>query len=153
MRRFDDGAMMPVGAGWRNGGAWVHHFRHGDRPLRHRMGRSRHYRRCSCRKRARSKPGGGCFSSIPTPANCARPADVEIAIDGIAALLRGGGADLSDVALDMTGIPAFNQRVYAVCPARIPRGETRTYGEVASVSARFAARCARSRRRSPATRS
>jgi methylated-DNA-[protein]-cysteine S-methyltransferase len=46
-------------------------------------------------------------------------------------LLRGGSADLSDVTLDMTGIPAFNQRVYAFARS-IPRGETRTYGEVAS---------------------
>ena len=59
------------------------------------------------------------------------PLNVGIAIEGIAALLRGGVADLSDVTLDMTGIPAFNQRVYAFVRA-IPRGETRTYGEVAS---------------------
>lgn len=59
------------------------------------------------------------------------PPNVEIAIEGIAALLRGGPADLSDVTLDMTGIPAFNQRVYAFVRT-IPRGETRTYGEVAS---------------------
>ena len=31
----------------------------------------------------------------------------------------------------MTGIPAFNQRVYEFTRS-IPRGETRTYGEVAS---------------------
>jgi len=31
----------------------------------------------------------------------------------------------------MTGIPAFNQRVYA-CARAIPRGETRTYAEIAS---------------------
>ena len=31
----------------------------------------------------------------------------------------------------MTGIPAFNQRVYAYARA-IPRGETRTYAEIAS---------------------
>ncbi len=59
------------------------------------------------------------------------PQDVEIAIQGIATLLRGGEADLSDVALDMTGIPGFNARVYAYART-IPRGETRIYGEVAS---------------------
>ena len=59
------------------------------------------------------------------------PENVEIAIEGIVALLRGEAADLSDVTLDMTGIPAFNQRVYAFART-IPRGETRTYNEVAT---------------------
>jgi len=59
------------------------------------------------------------------------PANVEGAIEGICALLRGGACDLSDVTLDMTGIPYFSQRVYALTRA-IPRGETRTYGEIAS---------------------
>jgi methylated-DNA-[protein]-cysteine S-methyltransferase len=57
--------------------------------------------------------------------------NVEIAIEGIAALLRGQVADFADVALDMRGISPFNQRVYAFTRS-IPRGETRTYGEVAS---------------------
>src|SRR5262245_30537612 len=39
------------------------------------------------------------------------PANVEAAIEGICALLRGGASDLSDVTLDMTGIPYFSQRV------------------------------------------
>ena len=59
------------------------------------------------------------------------PENVEIAIEGIVALLRGEAADLSDVTLDLTGIPAFNQRVYAFART-IPRGETRTYNEVAT---------------------
>ena len=59
------------------------------------------------------------------------PENVEIAIEGIVALLRGETADLSDVTLDLTGIPAFNQRVYAFART-IPRGETRTYNEVAA---------------------
>ena len=54
-----------------------------------------------------------------------------MAIDGIAALLRGEGADLSGVMLDLGGIPAFNARVYAFTRT-IRRGETRTYGEVAA---------------------
>ena len=113
------------------------------------MGRSRHRWACSCPRRARSKPAGGCSSSIPTPANFARPPNVEIAIEGIVALLRGGAADLSDVTLDMTGIPAFNQRVYAFART-IPRGETRTYGEVASALAGLGRGRIRWRRRSPA---
>jgi methylated-DNA-[protein]-cysteine S-methyltransferase len=59
------------------------------------------------------------------------PLNVEIAIDGIVALLRGQPGDLSDVILDMSGIQAFNQRVYAFTRT-IPWGETRTYGEVAT---------------------
>jgi len=47
------------------------------------------------------------------------------------ALLRGQPADLTDIVLDMAGIHAFNQRVYQMTQA-IPRGETRTYGEIAA---------------------
>jgi methylated-DNA-[protein]-cysteine S-methyltransferase len=67
------------------------------------------------------KQGGACFVSIPTPANFLPRR----------ALLRGEGADLSEVALDMSGIHAFNARVYAFTRT-IPRGATRTYGEVAA---------------------
>ncbi|MDP3690413.1 methylated-DNA--[protein]-cysteine S-methyltransferase [Bradyrhizobium sp.] len=59
------------------------------------------------------------------------PPDIEVAIEGIGALLRGQPGDLSDVILDVTGIHAFNQRVYRLAQA-IPRGETRTYGEIAT---------------------
>ena len=57
--------------------------------------------------------------------------NVQIAIEGITALLRGAAFNFAEVTLDMTGIPAFNQRVYAYARA-IPRGETRTYAEIAS---------------------
>jgi methylated-DNA-[protein]-cysteine S-methyltransferase len=59
------------------------------------------------------------------------PLNVELAIEGIVALLRGEGGDFSDVTLDMGGIHAFNQRVYQITRT-IPRGETRTYGEIAA---------------------
>jgi methylated-DNA-[protein]-cysteine S-methyltransferase len=59
------------------------------------------------------------------------PEDVETAIEAIVALLRGEPADLSDVTLDLSGILAFNQRVYALTRS-IPRGETLTYGEIAA---------------------
>ena len=59
------------------------------------------------------------------------PLNTEIAIDGIVALLRGGNADMSTVALDVSGMSYFNQRVYQFVRA-IPRGETRTYEEIAS---------------------
>jgi methylated-DNA-[protein]-cysteine S-methyltransferase len=59
------------------------------------------------------------------------PLMVEIAIDGIAALLRGQASDFSDVALDMADVTTFSQRVYEFTRT-IPRGETRTYNEVAA---------------------
>jgi methylated-DNA-[protein]-cysteine S-methyltransferase len=71
------------------------------------------------------------FQLYPDARETRPPLNTEIAIDGIVALLRGAPADLSDVTLDMTGIHAFNQRVYEFT-RRIPRGETRTYDEVAA---------------------
>jgi methylated-DNA-[protein]-cysteine S-methyltransferase len=71
------------------------------------------------------------FQLYPDARESRPPLNTEIAIEGIVALLRGEPADLSDVTLDMTGIHAFNQRVYEFT-RRIPRGETRTYDEVAA---------------------
>jgi methylated-DNA-[protein]-cysteine S-methyltransferase len=59
------------------------------------------------------------------------PPNVKIAIEGISALLRGARSELSGVALDMTGIHPFNQRVYELT-REIPHSETRSCGEVAS---------------------
>jgi methylated-DNA-[protein]-cysteine S-methyltransferase len=74
---------------------------------------------------------GRMLRQYPDARELRPPLPVEIAIEGIAASLRGGPADLSDITLDMTGIHAFNARVYQATRA-IPRGETRTYGEVAA---------------------
>jgi methylated-DNA-[protein]-cysteine S-methyltransferase len=71
------------------------------------------------------------FQLFPDARELHPPADILNAIEGIAALLRGKAADLSDVRLDMTDIPPFNARVYEFTRT-IPRGETMTYGEVAS---------------------
>jgi methylated-DNA-[protein]-cysteine S-methyltransferase len=71
------------------------------------------------------------FQLYPDARELRPPENVEMAIGGIVALLRGGDSDLSDVTLDMTGIPAFSQRVYAFTRT-IPRGETRVYADVAS---------------------
>ena len=71
------------------------------------------------------------FQLYPDAREMRPPVTVEIAIEGIAALLRGGASDLSDIALDMTGIHAFNARVYELT-RKIPRGETRSYAEVAA---------------------
>src|SRR3981081_2035815 len=71
------------------------------------------------------------FQLFPDARELRPPANIQSAIEGIAALLRGKAADLSDVRLDMTGIPPFNTRVYDFTRT-IPRGETMTYGEVAA---------------------
>ena len=72
------------------------------------------------------------FQLYPDAREMRPPVTVEIAIEGIVALLRGEPSDLSDTILDMTGIHAFNARVYEITRA-IPRGETRTYAEVAAI--------------------
>jgi methylated-DNA-[protein]-cysteine S-methyltransferase len=59
------------------------------------------------------------------------PVDIELAIEGIVALLRGTPCDLSDVPLDMAGLPPFNRRVYDTVRL-IPHGQTRTYAELAA---------------------
>jgi methylated-DNA-[protein]-cysteine S-methyltransferase len=71
------------------------------------------------------------FQLYPDARELRPPLNVQMAIEGIVALLRGADSDLSDVTLDMSGIPDFNQRVYAFART-IPRGETRIYAEVAS---------------------
>jgi methylated-DNA-[protein]-cysteine S-methyltransferase len=71
------------------------------------------------------------FRLYPEARELRPPLNVEMAIEGIVALLRGEAADLSEVTLDMTGIPAFNARVYQLTRT-IPRSETRSYGEVAT---------------------
>ena len=71
------------------------------------------------------------YQLYPDARELAPPANTQAAIDGITALLRGAACDFADVTLDMAGIPAFGQRVYAYVRT-IPRGETRTYAEVAA---------------------
>src|ERR1700756_1909378 len=71
------------------------------------------------------------FQLYPEAREQRPPVTAEIAIEGIVALLRGRACDFSDVVLDMSGIPAFSQRVYEYTRT-IPRGVTRTYAEVAA---------------------
>jgi methylated-DNA-[protein]-cysteine S-methyltransferase len=59
------------------------------------------------------------------------PAEVQRAIDGIVALLRGEGRDLSGIPLDMDGVPPFHRRVYEAARA-IPPGATLSYGDIAA---------------------
>jgi len=58
------------------------------------------------------------------------PADVQAAVDGIVALLRGEKRDLREIALDLAGVPAFNRRVYELTRTIEP-GSTLTYGDIA----------------------
>src|SRR4051812_11496081 len=71
---------------------------------------------------ARRHPGA---QEGPPPERVAR------AIAAMRALLAGERRELSDVALDMEAVGAFEQRVYAVARA-IPPGATLSYGEVAA---------------------
>lgn len=60
-----------------------------------------------------------------------RPSEnAALAIEGITGLLQGHDVDFSEVSLDASGVPGFNRRVYEFA-CTIPRGETRTYHEVA----------------------
>ena len=71
------------------------------------------------------------FQLFPDARELRPPAEIQIAIDGIAALLRGKVADFSEVRLDMTDVRPFDGRVYDLTRT-IPRGETLTYAEVAA---------------------
>src|SRR5215469_16813411 len=59
---------------------------------------------------------------FPTAAEPTPPPGVQLALDSVAALLRGEPSDLSAIALDMDGVPAFHRRVYEVARA-IPPGK------------------------------
>ena len=74
---------------------------------------------------------GRMLRQYPDAREMRPPPNVEMAIEGIVALLRGQPSDLSDITLDRSGIHAFNMRVYEFART-IPRGETRTYAEVAA---------------------
>src|SRR3954463_11457182 len=91
------------------------------------------------------------YHAFPDARELRPPPEVQGAIEGIAALLRGKPAELSDVRLDTTGIPAFNARVYEFTRG-IPRGETRTYAEVAT-ALKASGAVHSVRRRRPETRS
>lgn len=59
----------------------------------------------------------------PTPAITTVIADIQ-------ALMRGEKPNLLNAQLDLTRVPEFNAKVYAIARA-IPPGETLTYGEIA----------------------
>jgi methylated-DNA-[protein]-cysteine S-methyltransferase len=67
---------------------------------------------------------------LPDAREALPPPHVRKVIDAIVALLHGEPIDLSWVALDMDGVPAFDRRVYEIART-IPAGATRTYGQIA----------------------
>jgi methylated-DNA-[protein]-cysteine S-methyltransferase len=66
----------------------------------------------------------GAVESPPPPA-------LEPVVAAVVALLAGDRPDLSDAPLDMSAVPPFHRRVYAVA-RKIPPGQTMTYGEIAA---------------------
>jgi len=65
----------------------------------------------------------GAVEQAPPPA-------VRRVVERVVALMRGEAEDLSDVALDMDGVPEFNAKIYAIART-VPPGTTITYGEIA----------------------
>jgi methylated-DNA-[protein]-cysteine S-methyltransferase len=58
------------------------------------------------------------------------PPGVDLAVRDIVRLLAGEARDLTRITLDMSAVPEFHGRVYAIART-IMAGETMTYGEVA----------------------
>jgi len=68
---------------------------------------------------------------FPDAVETTPPQGIQRAAAGIAALLRGESPDLDSITLDMSLVAEFDRCVYEAT-RRIPRGATRTYGEIAS---------------------
>jgi methylated-DNA-[protein]-cysteine S-methyltransferase len=68
---------------------------------------------------------------VPDATETAPPPEVQQAIDGIVALLRGEPRDLTGIRLDMESVPPFHRRVFEVART-IPPGRTLTYGAIAT---------------------
>ena len=68
---------------------------------------------------------------FPDAIELSPPPLVQRAAAGIAALLRGEAPDLDSIALDMSAVAEFDRCVLEAT-RRIPRGTTRTYGEIAA---------------------
>ncbi len=67
---------------------------------------------------------------FPHLAEAPPPTEVLQAIAGVQGLLRGERVDLRSIRLDMSGVPEFHQRTYALARC-LAVGETITYGEMA----------------------
>ena len=68
---------------------------------------------------------------FPGAVETSPPTDIQQAVRGIVALLHGESPDLDTIALDMRAVAEFD-RCVLVATRRIPRGATRTYGEIAA---------------------
>ena len=68
---------------------------------------------------------------FPGAAEADPPPEGGAAITAVIRLLEGESEDLSAVAVDLSALPEFEQRVLEET-RRIPCGETRTYGEIAA---------------------
>jgi methylated-DNA-[protein]-cysteine S-methyltransferase len=68
---------------------------------------------------------------FPDAREAAPPPAIGEAMDLIQRLLAGEKVDLASIPIDLSAADEFERRVYAVTSA-IPRGEVRTYGEVAA---------------------
>ena len=95
------------------------------------MERVRHRRRAIAGGAGDRYPEAAFPAFIPRRASSVRPPMSRSRSRASPRCCAAATSDFSDVTLDMTGIPAFNQRVYEFARS-IPRGETRTYDEVAS---------------------
>ena len=67
----------------------------------------------------------------PNAHEASPPPEVQHAVDGIVALLRGEASDLTAVVLDMEKVGTFERRLYEILRT-ISVGETLTYGELAA---------------------
>ncbi len=68
---------------------------------------------------------------FPDAVELSPPPRMQRAAAGIAALLRGESPDLDWIELDMSAVAEFDRYVLEAT-RRIPRGTTRTYGEIAA---------------------
>jgi methylated-DNA-[protein]-cysteine S-methyltransferase len=68
---------------------------------------------------------------FPDAEETAPPPAILEAIDRVERLLAGEPVDLAAIPVDLSACDEFEQRVYAAASA-IPRGEVRTYGELAA---------------------
>lgn len=71
----------------------------------------------------------------PVPAAQAVPATVQRQINELEKYFSGGGWKVASSLANRAGATEFSRRVYAAV-AKIPAGETRTYGEVAAAAGR-----------------
>jgi len=68
---------------------------------------------------------------FPDAVPASPPPEIQAAIDGMTALLRGEPADLTGIRLDNQGMDPFHRRAGEAARA-IPPGQTRTYGQLAA---------------------